>query len=122
MPALSDIEGIGPTYAAKLQEAGLQSTDDLLSAGGLILEWVEQANGVDRAAVTDTRVADHHSEYLARAVAALTPEGHRRVDELLDELAGLVGDRAWLAAFAKARRMEADSGELVTPQPSPPRC
>src|SRR5437763_187428 len=32
--------------------------------------------------------ADPHAEYLARAVAALTPEGHRRVDELLDGLAG----------------------------------
>ena len=31
---------------------------------------------------------DHHSEYLAKTIAALTPEGHVRVDELLDELAG----------------------------------
>jgi hypothetical protein len=62
---------------------------------------------------------DHHSEYLARAVAALTPEGHRRVDELLDQLAGLVGDRAWLAGFAKARRWEADSGELVSAAAEP---
>ena len=37
--------------------------------------------------------ADHHSEYLARAVAALTPAGHRRVDELLDQLAEVVADR-----------------------------
>ena len=57
-------------------------------------------------------MTDHHSEYLARAVAALTPEGHRRVDELLDQLAGAVGYRAWLIAFAKARREEADGGEL----------
>jgi hypothetical protein len=64
-------------------------------------------------------VADHHSEYLSRAVAALTPEGHRRVDELLDQLAGVVGDREWLAAFAKTRRAEADSGELVTPAAEP---
>jgi len=56
--------------------------------------------------------ADHHTAYLAQAVANLTPEGHRRVDELLDQLAGLVGDRAWLVAFAKARRGEADSGHL----------
>ena len=25
---------------------------------------------------------DHHSEYLAKAINALTPEGHERVDEL----------------------------------------
>ena len=30
---------------------------------------------------------DHHSKYLAKAVAALTPEGRKRVDELLDQLA-----------------------------------
>ena len=29
---------------------------------------------------------DHHSAYLARAVAALTPQGHERVDELLEQL------------------------------------
>ena len=27
---------------------------------------------------------DHHSAYLTRTVAALTPQGHKRVDELLD--------------------------------------
>jgi hypothetical protein len=56
--------------------------------------------------------ADHHSAYLARAVAALTPEGHRRVDELLDQLAAVVADRQWLVDFAKARRAEADSGSV----------
>src|SRR5262249_2658444 len=64
-------------------------------------------------------VSDHHSEYLARAVGALTPEGRRRVDELLDELAGAVDGRTWLVAFAKARREEADSGQLLTPTPEP---
>jgi hypothetical protein len=58
--------------------------------------------------------ADHHSEYLARAVAALTPEGHRRVDELLDQLAAAAGGRAWLQRFARARRDEADLGSLDT--------
>jgi len=54
--------------------------------------------------------SDHHSEYLARAVAALTPEGHRRVDELLDQLSAAVGEREWLRRFATARREEADEG------------
>ena len=54
--------------------------------------------------------SDHSSEYLARAVAALTPEGHRRVDELLDQLADAVADREWLVRFAKDRRTEADLG------------
>jgi predicted flap endonuclease-1-like 5' DNA nuclease len=59
--SLSDIEGIGPAYAAKLSEAGLLTTEDLLAtgstpegraalaeksgiAGGLILEWVNHAD------------------------------------------------------------------------------
>jgi hypothetical protein len=54
--------------------------------------------------------SDHHREYLARAVAGLTPEGHRRVDELLEQLADVVGDHAWLVRFAKARELEADFG------------
>src|SRR5881392_3147211 len=53
---------------------------------------------------------DHHREYLTRTVTALTPEGHRRVDELLEELADVVGDHAWLVRFAKAREAEADLG------------
>lgn len=61
MASLSDIEGIGPAYAAKLREAGLDTTDELLAAGGtpdgrasiaektgigasLILEWVNHAD------------------------------------------------------------------------------
>jgi hypothetical protein len=53
-------------------------------------------------------MADHHSEYLARAVAALTPQGHERVDELLAQLADAGKRRDELVAFAKARKAEAD--------------
>lgn len=53
---------------------------------------------------------DHHGEYLARTLAALTPEGHARVDQLLDQLAEVTGDREALIRFAKARRTEADRG------------
>jgi hypothetical protein len=56
--------------------------------------------------------ADHHSEYLARTVAALTPEGHARVDGLLAQLADAGANRAWLVRFAKARRDEADLGRI----------
>ena len=55
---------------------------------------------------------DHHSEYLARALDALTPEGHKRVDELLNQLAGVVGDHETVARFAAARKAEADAGGL----------
>lgn len=62
---------------------------------------------------------DHHSEYLAKAIAALTPDGHARVDELLDELARSVGDRGLVSQFAMTREHEADSGELAAgPDPS----
>ena len=33
MPGLKDIEGIGASYAEKLDKAGLATTDALLSAG-----------------------------------------------------------------------------------------
>jgi predicted flap endonuclease-1-like 5' DNA nuclease len=58
---IEDIEGIGPVNAAKLQEAGVRTTDDLLTKGGpragrdalaastgispkLLLEWVNLAD------------------------------------------------------------------------------
>ena len=62
---------------------------------------------------------DHHSEYLARAVASLTPAGRRRVDELLDQLTGAAGGRERLLRFAGARRSEADLGQVAA-NPEPP--
>jgi len=59
-------------------------------------------------------VKDHHSEYLARAIAGLTPDGRARVDELLDELSASVGNQALVAAFARIRRQEVDSGTPAT--------
>jgi hypothetical protein len=56
---------------------------------------------------------DHHSEYLSRALGALTPAGVARVDELLDQLAAAAGGREQLARFAAARRIEADLGRPV---------
>ena len=55
--------------------------------------------------------ADHHSVYLARAVAALTPEGRKRVDELLDQLAVVGRSHEWVVRFAMAREAEADAGQ-----------
>ena len=53
---------------------------------------------------------DHHSKYLAKAVAALTPEGRKRVDELLDQLAIAGRSREWVVRFALAREAEVDAG------------
>ena len=58
---------------------------------------------------------DHHTAYLTRAVAALTPQGHERVDELLEQLADSVGNRDDLVRFAKARKAEADLGRTGLP-------
>ena len=58
---------------------------------------------------------DHHSAYLAKAIEALTPEGHKRVDELLQQLAEVVGDNEAVANFAAARRAEADVGRMEGP-------
>jgi hypothetical protein len=55
--------------------------------------------------------ADHHSTYLARAVAALTPQGRKRVDELLDQLAVAGRSHEWVVRFAMSREAEADAGE-----------
>ena len=63
---------------------------------------------------------DHHSEYLAKAIDALTPEGHKRVDELLDQLAEVVGDHEAVARFAAARKAEA--GGSSPPASSPGRA
>ncbi len=57
---------------------------------------------------------DHHSRYLAEAVAALTPEGRKRVDELLDQLALAGRSREWVIRFALAREAEADTGRTDT--------
>jgi len=58
--------------------------------------------------------SDHHSEYLARAIAALTPGGHERVDELMEQLAEVVGGHEAVARFAAARKAEAAIGRPPT--------
>ena len=55
---------------------------------------------------------DHHSVYLTEALAALTPDDHCRVDELLEQLSAAVTNREWLIRFAGARRKEAATGRV----------
>ncbi len=55
---------------------------------------------------------DHHSEYLSRAVVALTPEGRARADELLDELTREAGSHDRVVRFAAVRRAEVDTGRI----------
>ena len=62
--------------------------------------------------------ADHHSEYLSRAVAALTPAGRARADELLDELTREAGSHAQVVRFAAVRRTEVDTGRTEQAVPA----
>jgi len=61
---------------------------------------------------------DHHSVFLAETLAALTPEGRVRVDQLLDELADAGRNRGELVRFARIREAEADMGH-PDPEPDP---
>ena len=61
---------------------------------------------------------DHHSEYLDRAIAELTPDGRTRVDEILGQLAAAGASREWVVRFALARRAEANL-ETADAEPEP---
>jgi hypothetical protein len=54
--------------------------------------------------------SDHHSAYLARALAALEPEGRARVDELLVQLAEAARADERVVEFAAARQAEVAAG------------
>jgi hypothetical protein len=68
----------------------------------------------------DTPLGDHHSAYLARAVAGLTVQGRGRVDELLDQLVASAGGRTAVVQFAETRRAEAGSGRVEPTDPGLP--
>ncbi len=96
MAEISDIEGIGPAYAEKLEAAGIGTTDALLAEGGspagreaiaektgigaaLILEWVNHAdlyriNGVgsEYADLLEAAGVDSVPELAQRNAANLT--------------------------------------------------
>lgn len=55
-------------------------------------------------------MTDHHGEYLAGAVAALTPKGRKRVDRLLEQLLEAAGDRTEIVRFGQALKDEVDEG------------
>ena len=98
-----DIEGIGPKYAAALQAAGINTTDDLLREGGsasgrdrleretgisgtLILEWVNHADlmrldgvGSEYADLLEAAGVDSCAE-LARRNAANLAQTFQEVD------------------------------------------
>lgn len=67
-----------------------------------------------------TAPADHHSEYLAAAIEALSPDGRSRVDELLEQLAQSARGHEWVLRFAHAREAEADAGRARAGDPLEP--
>jgi predicted flap endonuclease-1-like 5' DNA nuclease len=52
---IEEVEGIGPAYAAKLQTAGVKSTDDLLERGAKPAgrKSLEAATGIDHALILE---------------------------------------------------------------------
>jgi predicted flap endonuclease-1-like 5' DNA nuclease len=92
---IEDIEGIGPTYAKKLVDAGIKTTDDLLEAGStpkgretlaektaisgkLILKWVNMAD-----LFRIKGVGEEYSELLEVAGVDTVVELSKRVAENL---------------------------------------
>jgi len=99
MAKIEDVEGIGPVYAVKLQEAGIVRTEILLEKGatpqgrkaieeqtgishGLILEWV---NHVDLYRIKG--VASEYSDLLEEAgVDTVVELSHRAADNLYQKM------------------------------------
>lgn len=102
MANLEEIEGVGPVYASKLQQAGVPDTDALLSMGStpkgrkeiatktgitedLILEWV---NHVDLFRIKG--VGEEYADLLEEAgVDTVVELANRRADNLAAKLAAV---------------------------------
>jgi predicted flap endonuclease-1-like 5' DNA nuclease len=100
MATLSDIEGIGPVYAAKLQKVGARGTNGLLKIGGTkkgrqelakatgfntktILEWVNRAD-LFRVKGVGTQYSDLLE---ASGVDTVVELANRKPETLLDTMA-----------------------------------
>ena len=131
MTKLVDIEGIGPVYAAKLQEAGVGSAEALLDQGatpkgrkeiaeksgisdGLILEWVNHADlfrvkgvGGQFSDLLEEAGVDTIPELASRKADALTAK-MREVNEtknLVNRLPSKDQVAEWIAAAKKMKRV-----------------
>ena len=129
---IADIEGIGPKYAAKLQEAGVRSTTALLNAGctrkgrkdlaeatgidaSLILKWVNMAD-----LYRVNGIGSEYSELLEKAGVDTVKELRNRNAEnltakmaevngsgrpLVRQLPGLKRVQGWVAAAKELEPM-----------------
>lgn len=106
MTKLTDIEGIGPVYGAKLKEAGVGSVKALLEQGatpkgrqdlaeqsgisdGLILEWVNHAD-----LYRVRGVGSEYSDLLEEAGVDTVPElAQRNPEHLLEKMTAVNGEK-----------------------------
>jgi len=128
---IEDVEGIGPTFAQKLQAAGVNTTDDLLDRGGTkagraslasasgltetqLLEWVNHAdlmriNGVgsEYADLLEAAGVDSCAE-LAQRNAANLAQTFQELDAARPNWIRQIPSEATVAAWiAEAKSMEA---------------
>ena len=113
-----EVEGIGPAYATKLEEAGVKTTDDLLSFGAkpkgrddlaeksginqkLILEWV---NHVDLMRIDG--VGSEYSDLLEAAGVDSPPElSHRVAANLATTIEELIAARPNIVRRAPSEKV-----------------
>jgi predicted flap endonuclease-1-like 5' DNA nuclease len=106
MTKLIDVEGIGPVYAAKLKEAGIDSAEALLEQGAtpkgrkeiaeksgvsdaLILEWV---NHVDLYRIRG--VGSEYADLLEEAGVDTVPElAQRNAENLLEKMTAVNAEK-----------------------------
>ncbi len=131
MATLIDIEGIGPTYAAKLEQAGLKTQEQLLEQGAdkkgrkaiaeaadisetLILNWVNRAD-LSRVKGISTQYADLLEEAGVDTVPELKMRNaenlHTKMKEvndarnLVNKLPGLSQVEDWIAQAKELPRV-----------------
>lgn len=131
MTAIAEIEGIGPAYAAKLTEAGVDSVEALLKAGGnragrtqleektgisgaLILKWVNHAD-----LFRLKGVAGQFAELLeAAGVDSVAELAQRNAANLAAKLAEVNGEKK----LAGRTPSEGDVTDWITEAKSLPRA
>ena len=126
---IEDVEGIGPAYAAKLQAAGVDTTDDLLARGAkpggrkelaestgisgkLVLEWVNHADlmrldgvGSEYSDLLEAAGVDSPPE-LARRNAANLAVTFKELDAARPDTVRRVPSETTIAAWiAQARKL-----------------
>jgi predicted flap endonuclease-1-like 5' DNA nuclease len=118
MAKIIHVEGVGETYAAKLAEVGITTTEALLEAGktpqgrkeleatsgishGKILEWV---NHVDLFRIKG--VAEEYSDLLEEAGVDTVPElAQRRADNLFAKLVAVNAEKQLVRRLPTQRQV-----------------